>query len=144
MREIKFRGISERTGEFVYGSLFFADTGLTIIENGGSDMTDFHFVKTETVGQFTGIKDNNSKEIYEGDNCRILYTDWASNTNPEISLEDYKKSISSIGSIEYFAPEFNIVMKDRYGDFSPMSMHYGTHGEIEVIGNIHETPELLK
>jgi len=65
-RDIKFRGISERTNGFVYGSLFFADTGLTIIENGGSDITDFHFVKPESVGQYTGIKFNDV-ELYEGD-----------------------------------------------------------------------------
>ena len=45
MSEIKFRGISERTNKFVYGSYFNADSGHTIIENGGSDISDFHFVK---------------------------------------------------------------------------------------------------
>ena len=96
----------------------------------------------QTIMQYTGLKDKNGVEIYEGDVCRILYTDWSSNTNLEIGLEDYKKSISMVGRIEYLAPEFSILLRDRYGDFSQNSMRYGKHGEIEVIGNIHQNPEL--
>lgn len=93
--------------------------------------------------QFTGLKDANGIEIYEGDICRILYTDWSSNTDSNIKLDEYLDSISYTGYIEFDSPEFCIMLKDRYGDRSASSLHYGQHGRIKVIGNIHQNPELL-
>jgi len=95
------------------------------------------------VMQYIGLKDKNGVDIYEGDICRILYTDWPSNTNPNIPLDDYLASISYVGYIEYDAPSFYIMLKDKYGDYSHNRLNYGQHGRIEVIGNIHSNPELL-
>lgn len=57
MREIKFRGKSLNTGNWVYGDLF---------QRGKKAFVEYE-VNPDTVGQFTGLYDANGKEIYEGD-----------------------------------------------------------------------------
>lgn len=72
MREIKFRGKRLDNGEWLYGSLLvshFKDDKKEryFITQFSGNYTFEHEVDPATVGQFTGLKDNNGRDIWEGD-----------------------------------------------------------------------------
>ena len=98
------------------------------------------------VMQFTGLQDRNGVDIFEGDIVRILYTDWpsqhlADGEKQTVSLEDYKDSLSNIGKVIFKDCEFCIQF-NAAGYTS--TIHCGRHGQITVIGNVHESRELLE
>lgn len=86
----------------------------------------------ETVGQYTGLTDSNGKKIYEGDICR--FREW---TNGDMCW---------IGKVYYEHQQFVISgNKNKECEMSfTLAMSRFIPENIEIIGNIHDNPELLE
>ena len=134
MRELKFRAWNKHL-KVMKANIHLLDNCNEYFNNDNQD-----------VMQYTGLKDKNGLDIYEGDVVRILYTDWPSqsaekNGRYSMSLGEYKASISSIGWIVFEYCRFGVRFSNDgiCGFVDP-----GKHGEIEVIGNVWKNPELLQ
>ena len=84
------------------------------------------------VMQYTGMKDKNGKEIYEGD---IV-------THTSINGKDYKAEIVFSPTLAAFVLDTSgrHLLDDKYGDYYELHKDHS----YEIIGNIFETPELLE
>lgn len=164
MRKILFRGQSRRRGEKVhiathepiegewkYGGVLQGSCAHSIIYGYDNDdqigSIQKHVVYTDTLGQYTGLKDRNGKRICENDivefdNCvrSARYLVWwnrETSMMTAVPLDGIYFNGTDYGNGKY--PQFNydtfcLMMQDPWGDFR----------DIKVIGNIHDSPELIE
>lgn len=126
-REIKFRGKRIDTGEWVYG-YYYSECGNTyIIENRQKeDMAKRNIpfrVKADTIGQYTGLKDRDGKDVWEGDLLRTPEGD--------IMVAEWIDAKIITRCVRPYNPRYKNSLTFAY----PVSV---------VVGNIYDNPELLE
>ena len=133
-REIKFRGKKMTDDGWVVGDLMMYDDGDVCIgvhqdswvDDGfhKNDYLDVHYVDEDTVGQYTGLKDKNGVEIYEGD----IMND---PTSKFFGLVEWNNILTQFQlSWQNMPTAADIFFMVKCGSF--------------VIGNIHDNPEMRK
>lgn len=131
MTEILFRGKRVDNGEWVYGLLARYNQNFEVANISHNDI--LVPIETKTVGQYTGLDDKNGKKIYEGDIVKTERDLWHGETKKErevfVSVVKYDDNSCSFG----LCGKYNHLTLQRFKDCFD-----------EVIGNIHENPELLK
>ena len=131
MREIKFRVWSKSKKIIGYIDLqSWGEDGMSINGEDGYYKFDLMLEDLEIM-QYTGLKDKNGKEIYEGDILKLDGSD--KKKDREVVTFEIDNSNNTAG----FSPFCNQIPDacDLYSVW--------TYDSIEVIGNIYENPELL-
>lgn len=141
MREIKFRGKGSKTHSWLYGNLQVPS--VEGVEYFMWDEDKFQIdVIPETIGQYTGLKDKNGKEIYEGDILRgneyPFNCDGVDNYYVEIVWAD---NVCGFYRITHKKPN-STVRGISHGNWSQLDEE--DMESFEIIGNIHDNPELIK
>lgn len=133
MREILFRGKRIDNDEWVEGSLIIdkvVDMYLIYPESYPGVIS--HVVLPSTVGQYTGLTDKNGNKIFEGDIVRYRPEYWC---EPQQSVVEYCAD-------KWNYPAFDLKDHDYEGNGLQFAHEEGIG--LEVIGNIHDNPELLE
>ena len=119
MREILFRGKRTDFNRWIEGYLYRLSEKLNpfiMIKNQGG--TAFEVIP-ESISQFTGLTDKNGKKIFEGDIVKCISSDFVGR------------------------PKTDTITVNDMTDYNTL-VYLNCSNEIEVIGNIHDNPELLK
>ena len=142
MREILFRGKRIQGGDWVEGYFFKSDINKRARESGKATLIftpdcdtfitvpechNSFMVVSDTVGQYTGLKDKNGKRIFEGDVAKVLQ-----GKDKDIAYVGFEN-----GAFMLYPKTGNIYERTLWE-------YWYNDWDVEVIGNITDNPELLE
>ena len=142
MRKILFRGKRLQGGEWVEGYFFKSDINKRERESGKATLIftpdcdtfitvpechNSFMVVSDTVGQYTGLKDKNGKRIFEGDIAKVLQ-----GKDKDIAYVGFEN-----GAFMLYPKTGNIYERTLWS-------YWYNDWDVEVIGNITDNPELLE
>ena len=163
MRKIKFRGMRKDNHLWEHGHYY--EEAAPLQPTGGKQapayivfpsFADWNMprqmlraeVLPDTVGQFTGLRDSQGREIYEGDITELVL--------PNGEVRRFVVAIETVVREVVSHPDFDeptatvaitgVVFKCRGFELLPCVYENGRHDneDMQIIGNIYENPELLE
>lgn len=145
MMEILFRGKCTDTGEWLMGDLIRSQPnglGERVPFIGKMEIYCFNLEADEvipgTIGQFTGLTDKNGMRIFEGDILAAKYPEQTRSVPGVVKFGEFV-DVDSADTYHYLGWHIE-VLGSSISILEPSSDGI----EIEVIGNIHDNPEMLE
>ena len=150
MRIIKFRAKRSDDGVWVYGDLTHVQKVCSVEEKNKTGKSTISVVRVagydvdeETIGQFTGLFDENNNEIYEGD-----VVDWTFFYTRNCNGGAIECDTIVTGIIKWYQGGFILkVLNNDFedaGQYSVSSLNTDTKSDVVVKGNIYDNKEQLK
>ena len=133
MRQILFRGKTACgawvQGDLIHRKIWSSKFEVIRVDDRGFDNYTEYEIATDTIGQFTGLTDKNGNKIFEGDIIKI----------PD-DYDEFGHNAGEIYEVYFCCGGFRLKPK-----YSKARGYWLEDDEtVEVIGNIHDNPELLK
>lgn len=126
----KFRAYFNKYKRMIYGVGLVNENSILVDFNGEGNCEYMFLTNDIKLMQYTGLKDKNGNDIYEGDVCR-----W---TDPE----PFDGEILSDVFIVRYSDEFLKWIGENNNSYDDL-YDFTDDGQMELIGNIYENPELL-
>jgi len=129
--DLKFRG-KDKIGVWHYGGITELKTGRFLVrfitKSSVIPFDNSVLVDAETVGQYTGVKDKNGREIYEGDVLNCI---------------DEDRELQWFTAVRYENTAFCVDVENEEYNTTALGFVNFDYTEIYLAGNIYENPELL-
>ena len=132
MMEILFRGKRTINGDWVYGDFVHGNErkslrdSIFVYDSETQSFNDYE-INPSTLGQYTGLTDKNGKRIFEGDVAKVL--------------QGKDKDIAYVG---FENGAFMLYLKTGNIYERALWEYWYNDWDVEVIGNVHDNPDLLE